>query len=388
MNNKATCKRKISIERGWFYCWRRIFSSVLLGLCCWQPAMAALSYQNASWLSVLPSWLPSDARQRINNERALLLAHRDYLENRLRAAQPLIRLIGQEVENRRLPPILILLPLLESGYRLDVVSPKGAVGLWQLMQPTAVRFTVPITRQYDGRLAFPVATRAALDYLTSLHELFHGDWLLAMAAYNCGENRVAAAEEQAHEVNYWALSLPEETRHYVPRLLALAELIQSPEHYGLHLPGWDLGGELVMRQYTGPVRLDELAKQGRWELSELTYLNPAARQLMLPIGMSYALLLPRDPSQHPVRSKPTYHPTHLGLDTGKVDTLLNLQVLADPLVIPHLPPMIKASAGLNLQTGGKITRDRQAILDADQHRLWPTSVASPLLPQVSGALVR
>jgi membrane-bound lytic murein transglycosylase D len=279
-----------------------------------------------------------------------LLSHRPYLEQRLLAAQPLIRYIGQQVENKRLPAIIILLPLIESSYRLDGVSGKGAAGLWQLMPQTAKRFGLPINPAYDARLSVPQATAVALTYLSWLQDYFNGDWLLALAAYNAGEGRVRQAQQESGELGFWRLPLPTETRRYVPRLLALADIIQHAERYGVHLPNWQHGENLISRQVTGPVQLSTLAQQGNWPLRELEAWNPAFRQGFLPAGLMYSLLLP--PKQAAALDRPPLRPppvVELGLDLTPIPPLLDLGALDDPLLIQSLAPEQQKRATLSLQ---------------------------------------
>jgi len=310
------------------------------------PTVWALNYQQTVWLDIVPPLQTTEAEQRIARERQDLLAHRSYLEQRLMLAQPLIRYIGQRVENQRLPAIIILLPLIESSYRLDGVSGKGAAGLWQLMPQTAQRFGLPINPAYDARLSVPQATQAALAYLDWLQDYFNGDWLLALAAYNAGEGRVRQAQQESGEQGFWRLPLPTETRRYVPRLLALADIIQHAERYGVRLPNWRHGENLVSRQVTGPIHLSTLAKQGNWKLQELEAWNPAFRQGFLPAGLSYSLLLP--PKQAAALDRQPLSPPHaleLGLDLTPIPPLLDLGALDDPLLIQEPVPEQPQSHG-------------------------------------------
>lgn len=328
--------------------WPQLAALLLSGLL--SSTLWALDYPHTAWLGIVPPLQTTEATERIAQERRDLLAHRPYLEQRLLQAQPLIRYIGQQVENQRLPAIIILLPLIESSYRLDGVSGKGAAGLWQLMPQTAQRFGVPINPAYDARLSVPQATRAALAYLDWLHETFNGDWLLALAAYNAGEGRVRQAQQESGELGFWRLPLPTETRRYVPRLLALAEIIQHAERYGVHLPDWHHGENLVSRQVTGPIHLTTLAKQGNWKLRDLEAWNPAFRQGFLPAGLSYTLLLPPKQAaaldRHPQTQSRSLE---LGLDLTPIPPLLDLGTLDDPLLIRESQPEQQKRAITSLQ---------------------------------------
>lgn len=309
---------------------------VLLGLLAGVGTPAA-AYPARAWNSILPPLLPADARQRIEAERTYLLAHKTYLERRLAEVQPLIRQIAREVDRRNLPSILILLPFIESGYRLDVVSTAGAAGLWQLMPQTAQRYGVPFSQGFDGRHSLPLSTEAALTYLSWLHEQFEGDWLLALAAYNAGEGRIQQKQLESGERSYWRLPLVEETRRYVPRLLALAELLQQPQRYGLVLPTWGSGEELTIRRYPAPLSLSALARAANWSEPRLAALNPALRQGILYAPGEYLLLVPASKAEQMQEAS-----GRLGLEMSSIAPLVSLDSLADPLIV-------HSSQGLDLQ---------------------------------------
>lgn len=256
------------------------------------------AYSDRPWLSVFSALNEpgSDARQRITTERQYLLKNKNYLEKRISEVQPLIRAIAQEVDKRNLPNILILLPLIESGYRLDVVSDAGAAGLWQLMPQTAERFGVQVTANFDGRYSLSLSTDAALTYLSWLGEQFNGDWLLALAAYNAGEGRIQQAQEKSKNTSYWALSLPNETEHYVPRLLALAELIQNPELFGLSLPDWS-SGTLLASTNTHRLLISASSREKKQNAvnKNIQFTNPKDASLILRETIYDPIILSRTP---------------------------------------------------------------------------------------------
>ncbi len=161
----------------------------------------------------------------------------DYLERVFQRAQRYLYHIVTEVEARGMPLEFALLPLVESAYEPFAYSRSRASGLWQFIPDTGRRFGLKRDWWYDGRRDVVESTRAALDYLQALHDQFDGDWLLAIAAYNVGENGVQRQMDfnRAHgkPTDFWHLSLPAETRAYVPKLLALKRLMAEPERYGL-----------------------------------------------------------------------------------------------------------------------------------------------------------
>ena len=128
--------------------------------------------------------------------------------------------------------------MIESNYNPFLYSKRGATGLWQLMPGTATGFSLLINWWYDGRRDVVASTNAALNYLEYLHDYFHS-WLLAIAAYDAGEGTVAAAirynRRHGYLTDFWSLPLPYETREYVPKLLALADVIKNHQDYNLQL---------------------------------------------------------------------------------------------------------------------------------------------------------
>ena len=131
------------------------------------------------------------------------------------------------------------MPVVESSFDPFAYSPAGASGLWQFMPATGRHFNLEQDWWYDGRRDVVAATRAALDYMSSLYRTF-GDWELALAAYNSGQGRVQNAinsnRRAGKPARFWDLNLPAETTAYVPKLIALGKIIRNPEKYGINLP--------------------------------------------------------------------------------------------------------------------------------------------------------
>src|SRR5437764_6242799 len=148
----------------------------------------------------------------------------EYLQRAFGRAELYLYQIVTELERRGMPRELALLPVVESAFEPYAYSRARASGLWQFVPGTASRFGLKQDWWYDGRRDIVESTRAALDYLQSLHDRFNGDWLLAIAAYNCGEalidRAVAMNRATGHPVDFWNVWLPGETRAYVPKLLA------------------------------------------------------------------------------------------------------------------------------------------------------------------------
>jgi membrane-bound lytic murein transglycosylase D len=155
-------------------------------------------------------------------------------------AQPWIYYIAEELERREMPGELALLPIVESAFDPFAYSRGRAMGTWQFISATGKRYGLDQNWWYDGRRDVWASTNAALDYLSYMHKMFDDDWLLALAGYNSGEGRVGREirknRAKGKETDYWNLSLPRETRGYVPKLLGLACLFQDPERYDFTIP--------------------------------------------------------------------------------------------------------------------------------------------------------
>ncbi len=166
--------------------------------------------------------------------------HPEYLTRVFNRAQRYMPYVVNELDERGMPLELALLPIVESAYDPFAYSHGRAAGLWQIIPGTARRFGIRQNWWYDGRRDVVDSTRGALDYLTYLHKLNDGDWLLAVASYNAGGGAVTRAVRRnlanSKPTDFWHLSLPRETRGYVPRLLALAALVRDPAAYGITLP--------------------------------------------------------------------------------------------------------------------------------------------------------
>ena len=182
--------------------------------------------------------VPDNARVRA--ERDWFVRHPDYLNRVFNRSQRYMPHIVAELEARGLPMELALLPIVESAYDPFAYSHGRAAGLWQIIPGTARRFGIEQNWWYDGRRDVVDATRGALEYLAYLHELMDGDWELAVASYNSGEGNVLRAkrrnEASGKPADFWNLKLSKETSAYVPRLMALVDIVKDPAKYNLELP--------------------------------------------------------------------------------------------------------------------------------------------------------
>lgn len=193
-------------------------------------------------------------------------------------ARPFLYHVVEETERRELPAEFALVPFVETGFQLTARSHRNAVGLWQIMPATGKRFGLGRNWWYDGRQDFLASTDAALEYLNYLYRRFDGDPLLALAAYNAGEGRVDAARTQnrnrGRDQDFWSLSLPSETRRYVPRVLALAQIIDQPERYQVQLAPIANRPVLVSVETGGQIELAVAAELADLDMNQLRRLNP------------------------------------------------------------------------------------------------------------------
>lgn len=206
-------------------------------------------------------------------------------------------LVVSQLNRRGMPTELAYLPYVESAYRNKAYSHAGAAGMWQFIPATGRRYGLKQTRSYDARLDPHQSTQAALSYLQKLHREFRGDWLLALAAYNCGENRVQReiAKNMARGLptDYWNLDLPRETKQYVPRLLAYKEILSRPSAYGVRIKGIPNAPALARIHVNKPVNLRKAAAHAGLPAKQLLTLNSGYLHGITTPLFSNSIILPR-----------------------------------------------------------------------------------------------
>lgn len=213
-------------------------------------------------------------------------------------AAPYIYHVTQILEERNMPLELALLPIIESEYKATAASKMGAVGFWQLAALTGRLYGLKQDQWYDGRKDIDSATRAALGHLQYLYEKFDNDWLLALAAYNAGDARVAAAiranKKLGKPTDYWSLNLPQETMYFVPKFLSLVYLIKNYRNLDIDLttvPNKPYFEEVKLNKQ---ITLHHVAQLAEVDIKEVKRLNAAYRthithpkgphKIYLPIG--------------------------------------------------------------------------------------------------------
>jgi len=222
----------------------------------------------------------------------------DYLERVFQRGQRYMYHIITEVEARGMPLEFALLPVVESAYEPFAYSRSRAAGLWQFIPDTGARFGLKRDWWYDGRRDVVESTRAALDYLQALHDQFDGDWLLAIAAYNVGENTVQRELDfnraNGKPTDFWHLRLPAETRAYVPKLLALKRLMAEPERYGLEFAAIPNEPYFAVIDTDSQIDLKIAAQLASTSFDELVALNPGYNRWATDPDGPHRMLVPID----------------------------------------------------------------------------------------------
>ena len=237
----------------------------------------------------------------IDRELEWYAGNPDYLGRAFSRADLYLYQIVTELEARGMPLELALLPVVESAFEPYAYSRARASGLWQFIPGTGTRYNLKQDWWYDGRRDVLESTRAALDYLQALNTEFKGDWLLAIAAYNCGEMNVerAVARNQAAGLptDFWDLKLPAETRAYVPKLLAMGRVVAHPERYGLSFSKIPNQPYFAKVDTQGQISMHVAAEIAGLTDAELYELNPAFHRWATDPSGPYSLLVPADTAE-------------------------------------------------------------------------------------------
>lgn len=242
--------------------------------------------------------MPIPDHQLVDYYRTWYLKHPNHLKTVSQRAEPFLYLITEKIEQRGLPLELALLPVVESSFDAFAYSHGSAAGLWQFVPGTGEMYGLKQNFWYDGRRDVPAATDAALDYLTYLNKRFDGDWTHAIAAYNSGGGRVSSAIRKNNKlgkpIDFFSLDLPKETSGYVPKLLALADIVANQEKYGIEIP--PIANRQVVELVNPKEQLDLAiaANYAGISVKELQSLNPAYNQWATAPDGPHQLLLPID----------------------------------------------------------------------------------------------
>jgi membrane-bound lytic murein transglycosylase D len=233
---------------------------------------------------------------RITAERNWLIRHPQYIERVTTRAQRYLHHIVERAEAKGVPLEMALLPIVESAFDPFAYSHGRASGPWQFIPSTGRAFGLNQDYWYDARRDILASTDAALDYLDRLAKRFDGDWELALAAYNAGGGTVSRAIRRNHQRNqptdYWSLDLPRETRAYVPKLIAISQIVLEPERYGLTLQPIANAPYFTVIDTGGQLDLQVAADMAGVDVNEIYYLNAGYSRWSTPPSGPHRLLVP------------------------------------------------------------------------------------------------
>jgi len=237
-------------------------------------------------------------RDEIDREQQWYVNHPAYLDRTFKRGERYLYYIVNQLEERKMPLELALLPVVESAFNPVALSRARASGLWQFIPATGRRYGLKQNWYYDGRRDVVAATTAALDYLQFLANEFDGDWLLAVAAYNCGEMNVARAIDRnraaGKPTDFFSLKLPRETRAYVPKLMAMARIVADPAQHGLAFAPIPNEPYFAKVDVAGQIDLQVAAELAELSKEELLALNPAFNHWVTDPDGPHHLLVPAD----------------------------------------------------------------------------------------------
>ena len=259
-------------------------------------AVSDKNYKNI-WLKLAENFnFDVPVNERIAKQRDAYLKNPAFLQQISKRAEPFLWLIVEQIEQNDLPLELALFPIVESTFDPFAYSPSGAAGLWQFMPVSGIRFGLKQDWWYDGRRDVVASTRGALQYVQVLHQYLGEDWLYTFAAYNSGEGRVERAinhnKKLGKNADYWNLDLPKETTEYIPKLLALVDILRNHEKYGIELPNIPNKKALTYVDVGSQIELAYAAELADLSIAEIQLLNPGFKHWATSPNGPHKILLP------------------------------------------------------------------------------------------------
>lgn len=235
-------------------------------------------------------------RPEVQEQIRWLQDHPGFIIKVCQKGEPYFYHVIREIQKRNLPGELALLPMIESAYDPFAYSKVGAAGLWQIMPLTANQLGLNQDWWFDGRRSINHSTAAALTHLLHLSKVFKGEWALAIAAYDAGEGAISRAMKASsplgYPVGFWKLSVPKETQIYVPRFLALAEIMSNPQGYKINLPKMPFRPYFEEVNIGSQIDLNHAARLAGITDKELIKLNPGYNRWATAPYKPFQLLIP------------------------------------------------------------------------------------------------
>jgi membrane-bound lytic murein transglycosylase D len=214
-------------------------------------------------------------------------------------AAPYLYFVVTEMERRGIPTELALIPIVESTYNPNAVSPAAiSTGMWQFVSSSGKRFGMIQNSDLDERKDIVKSTRAAITYLQYLHDMF-GSWELAIAAYNWGEGNINTAVNNSSSRNFYDLDVRDVTHQYVPKVIALANIIQNPRKFGIKLTNLPNQPYFAIVNPQAPLKITDFMTMSNLSPALNKKLNPQYNSTSYSVSPAQRLLLP-------VSNQPTY----------------------------------------------------------------------------------
>lgn len=285
------------------------------------------------------------------------LSKPDYLQRMFARGGRYLFHIVEEIEKRGMPTELALLPFVESAMNPVALSHANASGLWQFIPSTGKAFNLEQNWWVDNRRDVVKSTEAALDYLQKIYEMHGNDWFLALASYNWGEGAVGRAikrnQAAGRPTDYLSLRMPSETRHYVPKLIALKHIVQRASELGVALPELPNRPYFVTIEKTRPIDLKLAARFAGMSVDEFVALNPAHNRPVISASRNNEIKLPADRVDAFVDAIERHGRSNLAFATWQPYTLKSgdtLEILASRAGIP----VAELRAANGLRSNGRI----------------------------------
>ncbi|QJQ96238.1 MULTISPECIES: transglycosylase SLT domain-containing protein [Halomonadaceae] len=280
-------ERSIHATERYFYFWHAVLLEPRSAADAWARLRESFQWQDKRYHSRVQEWID---RYRANPHNIVAITER---------ARPWLYWITEQLDARGLPGEIALLPFVESSFDPYARSSRGASGLWQFMPGTSDALGLARNGVYDGRMDVLASTQAALDYIEQqARQWYEGDLFLSLAAYNAGAGTVNKARQvassQGEPDDYWHLRLPRETMNYLPKLLAIAAIIDDPEAHDIALPDIEDAPGFAKINIYQPIDLTEAATLANLDREELEALNPGLLNGSISPEYSSVLLVPSD----------------------------------------------------------------------------------------------
>ncbi len=337
------------------------------------------------WERIRRGFAMPDLDNNLVRERELWYSSRpDYVARMTERGNKYLFYIVEELERRGMPSELALLPFIESAFNPQAVSSAKAAGMWQFMPATGRQFELKQNLFRDDRRDVIESTRAALDYMQKLYGMF-GDWHLALAAYNWGEGSVKRAMDKAarsgQSTAYSDLSMPMETRMYVPKLQAVKNLVANPEAFRVTLPLINNHPYFQSVEVNSDIDVALAAQLAEVPLEDFKALNPSFNKPVLLASGTAQMLLPWDNAERYQANLEAYAGGQLASWTAWVaPATLNLAEAAKRVgmteaelrAVNNIPPrmlikagstlLVRRAAGLNVDVAEHIADNGQLSL--------------------------